>query len=270
MAKPLEIQQLSFCYRQGEHADVFTDVSLTIGQGEIFTLIGPNGTGKSTLIRCIGGLLLAYSGKILIEGDDISTMDSARTARIIGYVPQTHLPTFPFPVREVVVMGRTPHLGTFSSPNEEDMRVAEEAMKTVGISHLEERPCTEISGGEWQLVLIARAMTQEPRILLLDEPTSHLDLGNQMKILHTIKRLSKKGLTILLATHFPDHAFLISGRVGVMKDGGIPLLGSPEEVITEATMKSVYGVNVKISTITGDGGRRICVPLLSREEDGPL
>ncbi|MFA5002307.1 MAG: ABC transporter ATP-binding protein [Methanolinea sp.] len=265
---PLEIQHLSFRYSKGDHADVFSDVSFSIGQGEIFTLIGPNGTGKSTLIRCIGGLLTAHSGEILIEGEAISRMETARTARIIGYVPQTHLPTFPFPVREVVVMGRTPHMGMFSSPSDADMRIAEDAMDTVGLSHLEDRPCTEISGGEWQLVLIARAMTQEPRILLLDEPTSHLDLGNQMKILHTIKRLSGKGLAILLATHFPDHAFLISGRVGVMKDGGIPLLGSPEEVITEETMRSVYGVNVRISTLTGDGGRRICVPLLSSDRSG--
>ena len=136
-------------------------------------------------------------------------------------------------------------------------------MASVGISHLADRPCTDISGGEWQLVLIARALTQEPRILLLDEPTSHLDLGNQLKILGTIRELSRKGLTILMATHFPDHAFLISGRVGVMLEKGIPLIGPAEDVITEKTMKKAYNAAVRIMTMEGDGGRRICIPLLS-------
>lgn len=263
MADPLVIRDLSFRYNAKEEADIFSHISLSLRQGEIFCLIGPNGTGKSTLIRCIGGLLAPYAGQIVIEGSDIASMDPARIAKIIGYVPQSHLPTFPFPVREVVVMGRSPHLGYFSSPSEEDMKVAEHAMALVGISHLADRPCTDISGGEWQLVLIARALTQNPRILLLDEPTSHLDLGNQLKILGTIRELSRKGLTILMATHFPDHAFLLSGRVGVMLDKGIPLIGPAEDVITEMTMKNAYNAEVRIMTMGGYGGRRICIPLLS-------
>lgn len=263
MADPLVIRDLSFRYYVREQGDIFSHISLSLKQGEIFCLIGPNGTGKSTLIRCIGGLLTAYAGQITIEGTDISTMDPKQIAKIIGYVPQSHLPTFPFPVREVVVMGRSPHMGYFSSPSESDIQIAERAMASVGISHLADRPCTDISGGEWQLVLIARALTQEPRILLLDEPTSHLDLGNQLKILGTIRELSRKGLTILMATHFPDHAFLISGRVGVMLEKGIPLIGPAEDVITEMTMKKAYNAEVRIMTMEGDGGRRICIPLLS-------
>lgn len=263
MADPLVIRDLSFRYYLKEQEDIFAHISLSLKRGEIFCLIGPNGTGKSTLIRCIGGLLTASAGQITIEGTDISTMDPKQIAKIIGYVPQSHLPTFPFPVREVVVMGRSPHMGYFSSPSEADIQVAEKAMASVGISHLADRPCTDISGGEWQLVLIARALTQEPRILLLDEPTSHLDLGNQLKILGTIRELSRKGLTILMATHFPDHAFLISGRVGVMLEKGIPLIGPAEDVITEKTMKKAYNAAVRIMTMEGDGGRRICIPLLS-------
>lgn len=264
MTAPLLIRDLSFHYRQEEQRDVFSGVSLSIEEGEVFTLIGPNGTGKSTLIRCIGGLLKANTGEIKIGGEDIDTLSSSRIARVIGYVPQTNTSIFPFPVREVVVMGRTPHIGTFSSPSAEDLQVADDVMESVGISHLADRPCTEISGGEWQLVLIARAMTQEPRILLLDEPTSHLDLGNQMKILRTIQQLSRKGLTILMATHFPDHAFLLSGRVGIMKDRAILAIGSPAEVITEESMRSAYGAEVRILDLDGTGGRRVCVPLLSR------
>lgn len=263
MADPVVIRDLSFRYYVKEQDDIFSHISLVLERGEIFCLIGPNGTGKSTLIRCIGGLLTAYAGQITLEGTDIATMDSARIAKIIGYVPQSHLPTFPFPVREVVVMGRSPHLGSFSSPSDADMQVAEKAMASVGISHLADRPCTDISGGEWQLVLIARALTQEPRILLLDEPISHLDLGNQLKILGTIRELSRKGLTILMATHFPDHAFLLSGRVGVMLEKGIPLIGPAEDVITEMTMKKAYNAEVRIMTMEGDGGRRICIPLLT-------
>jgi iron complex transport system ATP-binding protein len=143
------------------------------------------------------------------------------------------------------------------------MQVADDAMDTVGIAHLADRPCTDISGGEYQLVLIARALTQMPRILLLDEPTSHLDLGNQMKILRTIARLSEQGLTILMATHFPDHAFLLSGRVGVMMRQGLTRIGKAETVITEDTMKEAYDARVSIMTIPGNDGRKICVPLLS-------
>ncbi len=262
MVSSLVVQNLSFRYHQKEGKDIFSEISLSIDKGEVFCLIGPNGTGKSTLIKCIGSLLTTYTGHIFIEGTDLVSMKPSQKARIIGYVPQSHTPSFPFPVREVVVMGRSPHLGPLSSPSDADMRIAEESMAAVGVSHLSDRPCTDISGGEYQLVLIARALTQEPRILLLDEPTSHLDLGNQMKILKTIQDLSKKGLTILMATHFPDHAFLISGRVGIMMDQGIPLLGPAEDVITEHTMKEAYDADVRIITVSGEGGRPICYPLI--------
>ncbi len=262
MTASIDIRDLSFRYRVEDREDVFSGVSLFLHPGEIFSLIGPNGTGKSTLIRCIGGLLAAKTGQVLIEGAEISGMKSSQTARVIGYVPQNHTPSFPFPVREVVVMGRAPHLGVFSSPSARDMSIAEKAMESVGIYHLADRPSTEISGGEWQLVLIARALTQQPRILLLDEPTSHLDLGNQMRILSSILRLSRQGLTIVMATHFPDHAFLISGRVGIMKEHELVLIGTPEEVITEKTMRSAYGVDVRVFTLDGDRGRRVCIPMI--------
>lgn len=164
-------------------------------------------------------------------------------------------------------MGRSPHLGMLSSPSDDDMRIALEAMNSVGISHLAERPCTDISGGEYQLVLIARALTQQPRILLLDEPTSHLDLGNQMKILRTIKKLSMQGLSILMATHFPDHAFLLSGQVGMMMNKGISRVGSAEEIISKEIMREAYDAEVCIMTLPGSSGRKICVPMLSSGND---
>ncbi len=263
MNHPLLIRDLTFRYNHKDPEPVFSSVSLHLSEGEIFCLIGPNGTGKSTLIKCIAGLLSYESGEVLIEGNNLQSLTPSQSARIIGYVPQSHIPSFPFPVRDVVVMGRSPHLGPLSSPTLADMQVADDAMDTVGIAHLADRPCTDISGGEYQLVLIARALTQMPRILLLDEPTSHLDLGNQMKILRTIARLSEQGLTILMATHFPDHAFLLSGRVGVMMRQGLTRIGKAETVITEDTMKEAYDARVSIMTIPGNDGRKICVPLLS-------
>jgi iron complex transport system ATP-binding protein len=267
MTKPLTVSDLSFRYQAKGEATIFSGVTFSLGKGEIFCLIGPNGTGKSTLIKCIAGLLKAESGAIHIDGEDLNTLSPARSARIVGYVPQSHTPSFPFPVKDVVVMGRSPHLGMLSSPSDDDMRIALEAMNSVGISHLAERPCTDISGGEYQLVLIARALTQQPRILLLDELTSHLDLGNQMKILRTIKKLSTQGLSILMATHFPDHAFLLSGQVGMMMNKGISRVGSAEEIISKEIMQEAYDAEVCIMTLPGSSGRKICVPMLSSGND---
>ncbi len=263
MTNPLIVSDLSFRYHERDETTIFSGINLSLEKGEIFCLIGPNGTGKSTLIKCIAGLLMAETGTVHIDGEDLKTLSPARSARIVGYVPQSHTPSFPFPVRDVVVMGRSPHLGPLSSPSDSDMMIAEESMKTVGVSHLADRPCTDISGGEYQLVLIARALTQQPRILLLDEPTSHLDLGNQMKILHTIRKLSEQGLSILMATHFPDHAFLLSGQVGMMMNKGLSRTGSAETIITEEIMREAYDAEVCIMTIPGSNGRKICIPMLS-------
>jgi len=257
----LDVQNAAFSY--GENITIFDDISFSLKKGDVFCVLGPNGIGKSTLIRCLARLLPLTSGRVLLDGHDISRMNRQALARKIGFIPQIHTPAFSYSVFDFVLMGRSPYVILFSLPAEKDITIAEEALSTVGITALRDKIYTHISGGEQQLVLFARVLAQEPRLLLLDEPTSHLDLGNQLKILGTIRELSRKGLTILMATHFPDHAFLISGRVGVMLEKGIPLIGPAEDVITEMTMKKAYNAAVRIMTMEGDGGRRICIPRLS-------
>ncbi|RPI71731.1 MAG: ABC transporter ATP-binding protein, partial [Desulfobacteraceae bacterium] len=168
----------------------------------------------------------------------------------------------PFLVRDIVIMGRAPHLGILASPSQKDAAIARKAMETVGVWHLAERPCNSISGGEWQLTLIARALAQEPQILLLDEPTSHLDLGNQMKILQVVKDLAEGGMTILMASHFPDHAFLVANQVAILNHGRIVQHGPPDRIITEANMKATYDVDVRVLYVAEGVERKACFPSL--------
>jgi iron complex transport system ATP-binding protein len=165
-------------------------------------------------------------------------------------------------VEEVVVMGRAPHLKLLAQPSAADYRKAGSAMAVVGITHLARRACTRLSGGEWQLTLLARALAQDPQILVLDEPTSHLDIGNQIKILKVIQSLAAGGLTIVMATHFPDHALWTANRVAMLNQGRIAVAGPPEEVITPATLGAVYGVDIKVLRIDEGTTSSICLPQL--------
>ena len=261
MQTRITIENLSFHYQPGK--PVFEQLNFRATSGEVLCLLGPNGTGKSTLIKCLGGLLRPQAGRALLNGRPLTELKPAAIARLIGYVPQGQPSVFPFLVRDVVVMGRAAHLNAVSSPSYSDYTIAEDAMASVGISHVADNPCNAISSGEWQLVLIARALTQMPQILLLDEPTSHLDLGKQMRILKVIMDLAASGLTIVMATHFPNHALLAAQRVAILKDRRLIAMGSPDEVITPDNLWEAYGLEVRILRI-GDGiGRAICVPMVN-------
>ncbi len=262
MSERMIIENISFRYGHRYSPRIFEGLSFSLSRGEMLCLLGPNGTGKSTLLKCMIGLLKPLSGSILLDGENIAALSREGIAKKVGFVPQSHSSVFPFRVRDVVVMGRTPHLNIFSSPSREDLRLAEEIMESVGIVHLANKPCTMISGGEWQLVMIARALTQRPEILLLDEPTSHLDMGNQLRILSVVHTLSRSGMTVVMASHFPDHAFLSANRVAILKEGAFAALGLPDSVITEASLKSTYGVRVKVLHIE-EAGRKACVPVMS-------
>ena len=257
----IRVENLSYTY-PGSGVEVFSEVGFEIRQGDVVSLLGPNGTGKSTLLKCLAGVLPCSRGRILLDGKDAGGLSPADLASKMAYVPQTQFSPFPYPVREIVMMGRAAHLGLFSSPGRRDDDICNEAMECAGIAHLAGRPCSRISGGEWQLVLIARAIAQESGILLLDEPTSHLDLGNQMRILETIRVLSESGFTIMVATHFPDHALLSSNRAAVLKDGALSEVLHPEDIITEKMMASTYGVDVRLIEHVNTGDRKIIVPLL--------
>ncbi len=262
MGVMLEVRQASFAYADGHR--VLHGLDLVAERGDILCLLGPNGCGKSTLLRCIAGILKLDSGETYVDGQSLNRRGRQQTARFIGYVPQEHAASFPYTVLQVVVMGRAPYLGVFSAPSRQDLRIAEEALDQVGISHLRHRRYTEISGGERQLVLVARVLTQQPSILLLDEPTSHLDFGNQMLLLRTIRRLAREQhLTVVMATHFPNHALLISSHVSLMKDGRFVAVGTPDRVITEDNLELLYGIAVRIIAMEHAGlPGSVVMPLL--------
>jgi iron complex transport system ATP-binding protein len=262
MIPRVDIQNIAFSYTNNPATSVFRDVSFSIGQGDVFCILGPNGTGKTTLLKCLSNVLQGWRGSIRLDGREISAMKTCDVAKGIGYVPQNQVPSFPFQVRDIVVMGRAPHLNVFSSPTDKDRRIACAAMETVGILSLADRPCSMLSGGEWQLTLIARALAQQPRVMVLDEPTSHLDLGNQVRILRVVKSLAAGGMGIVMATHFPDHAFIAATEVAIMNSGGFAHKGPPEEVITDDNMREAYGVDVKVLRVGAGVDRKACFPAL--------
>lgn len=245
---------------------VVESVSLSVESGEILCILGPNGVGKTTLFKSILGFLKLLDGEILLNGESTKRLPQRRIARAIGYIPQAHTPPFPFTVLDVVVMGRTAHMGMFASPSYEDINEAEYALEVLGILFLRDRIYTEISGGERQMVLIARALTQQPEILIMDEPTSNLDFGNQIRVLEQINRLSKKGLGVIMTSHFPNHVFLCSTKVALMQPNQLITVGSADEVITEENLKSAYGIDVRITSTADAKGNIIkaCIPLINQ------
>ena len=263
MTARIQAENIAFSYSQEMARAVFRNVSLTVQSGDVFCLLGPNGIGKSTLLKCLSGILRIQQGRIFLNGRDLSEFKLPDVAKHIGYVPQGLTSAFPFRIKDIIVMGRAPHLSVLASPSRADMEIAYKAMETVGVAHLADRPCNGVSGGEWQLTLIARALVQEPQILLLDEPTSHLDMGNQLKILQVIKDLANDGMTIVMASHFPDHAFLVANVVAILNNGQIAHMGAPDEVITEKNLKATYGVDVRVVQLEEGGLRKACFPALS-------
>ncbi|MDP4182794.1 MAG: ABC transporter ATP-binding protein [Bacillota bacterium] len=243
---------------------VAENISLSVQSGEVLCLLGPNGVGKTTLFKSILGFLRLMDGEIVLNGENMIKMSKSKLAKVVGYVPQAHTPPFPYTVLDVVLMGRTAHLGMFSSPTDNDRRIAEEALDTLGISFLKDKIYTEISGGERQMTLIARALTQEPDILIMDEPTSNLDFGNQIRVLERINMLSKKGLAVIMTSHFPNHVFLCSTKVALMTKN-LFKVGSVDEIVTEENLRSAYGINVKITSTVDESGNIIkaCIPLIN-------
>ena len=252
VAPPL-IEVRGAAFRYGEHT-IFSAVDLDIFRGEVLTVLGPNGCGKSTLLRCIGGALTLAEGTVRVDGLDLSALDAGARARKIAFLFQRHSPSFPFPVLDVVTMGRTPHLGLFGAPSPRDSKLAEEALTKVGIHHLRDRPYTELSGGELQLVLLARTLVQRPDVILLDEPISHLDFKNQTVSLKTIGVLAAEGITMVMTTHDPNHAFLLPGRVLLMKPGGPILTGLASEIITDSTLTATDGIDISVFSMPRRGG----------------
>jgi iron complex transport system ATP-binding protein len=229
-------------------------VDLEVHRGEVLSVLGPNGCGKTTLLRCIGGALDLAGGSVRIGDLEIGSLDPTTRAQQIAFLFQEHTTSFPFAIRDVVLMGRAPHLGFFGAPGARDLALADEALERVGMAHLRDRPYTRISGGERQLVLLARTLVQNPQVLLLDEPTSHLDFRNQVKTLQIIRSLAADGLTMIMTTHDPNHAFWFGGRAALMKEGRFVASGAVSDVLTNANLTAAYDLPVRVVVASGPSG----------------
>lgn len=244
----LEINHLSYAYRKKEN-EVLKDLSLTLPEGEIGVLLGPNGAGKSTLLKVMGGIYKPESGSIYYQGEDISSLKEKERARRIAYVPQ-NISLSSLSVYDSVLLGRLPYLGFKAS--KEDEKIVQNVLEELDLSSFALRNADDLSGGERQKVLIARALVQEASLLLLDEPTSALDISNQVQILSLIKKLVKeKHLTALFALHDINLALKIGDRFYFLTDGRISLEGG-KEIITEENIETVYSVKVKILEEDGE------------------
>lgn len=252
----VEVKNLSFSYRA---RSVLTNVSFTAERGRLLSVLGPNGVGKSTLFRCILGLLKGYTGQILVDGADAKSLTARELARAVAYIPQSSYPAFSYSVHDMVLMGTQSRFSPFSSPGREGERLAAEALERLGIESLAHRAYTKLSGGERQLVLIARALAQQSPILLMDEPTANLDYGNQMRVLSKVRALTEEGYAILQSTHNPEQAYLFSHEILAMKDGSVLARGVPEEVLTAGLVRDLYGVEVEVESLRNDK-MRVCIP----------
>ena len=257
----LEAKHLDFGYRGHR---VGSDVSLALQAGEVLCLLGPNGSGKTTLFKTLLGLLPPQGGQVLMDGVDLQSRKRGEVAQRVSYVPQAHAAFFPFTVREVVLMGRTAHLGIFSSPSRHDREIAQAAIERMRLAHLADSIYTRISVGERQLALIARALAQDARIIVMDEPTANLDFGNQVRVMEHIQALAETGMGVLLSTHDPDQAFICADQVAMLHEGRLAGAGAPAAAITAESLRQLYGVDVEVTQVgTGSGTRRTaCIPLL--------
>lgn len=247
-----------------KESSVLNNINFTVSTGEVCCLLGPNGVGKTTLFKSILGLLRLKGGEVNIDGENIRSWSIKKIAKTIAYVPQAHTPPFPYKVKDVVLLGRTSQMGYFGQPFKADYEIANEAMKDMGIEHLRDKEYTDISGGERQLVLIARALTQEPDFLVLDEPTENLDFGNAVKVIKEVNKLKEKGLGVIMTTHSPDQVFQCDCNVVLLQRNNPLIFGTANEVVNESNLKSAYGVDVKILEYFDDNGnfRKVCTPVM--------
>lgn len=252
----IQVNNLSFSYGQ---KNVLHDICFSAEKGEFLSILGPNGAGKSTLFRCILGLLPGYSGEVLVNERNIKGFSAREASRQIAYIPQKSHCVFQYNVLDIVLMGRSNRTSVFGNPGKEDEQACLKALEKVGICALKDRCFHKLSGGEQQLVLIARALAQDAPILLLDEPTANLDFGNQILVLEQAKKLAQEGYTVIQTTHHPEQSYLYSDRILALRNGRILALGKPTEVLNDVIMEQLYNVSVDVISLYDDAAR-VCIP----------
>ena len=263
----LTVRNGSFSYRRGE--PILQNIDLTVEPGQVLAILGPNGAGKTTLLRCITGMLRWTEGDSLLGGESIRSMSPRKLWSRMAYVPQARTASGAYTAFETVLLGRSSRLGPFASPGREDLRKAEEVMELLGISALADKKCSGISGGELQMVLIARALAAEPQVLILDEPESNLDFKNQLGVLDTMSTLAKQGMTCIFNTHYPAHALRRADKALLLCRGGEYAFGPTQQVVTEAAIRRAFGVEAVIGSLdTPEGTVQNVVPLRIATEGG--
>lgn len=243
----VKVEGLEFSYGG---APVLKGVDLGVGRGGILGIVGPNASGKTTLLRCVNRVLEPGKGRVLIDGTEVADLDREEIARKIGYVPQEREENFPTTVFDSILLGRKPHVGW--SPSSEDLETVSRTIEMVGLDELATRYVNELSGGQRQKVTVARALAQEPEVLLLDEPTSNLDLKHQIEILDIVREQTEKGVSVLMAQHDLNLAARYSDRIAMLNDGSIHASGGVREVLTPEKIEPVYGVEVRVRNDSGE------------------
>jgi iron complex transport system ATP-binding protein len=255
METVIECSHVSFSYGAGE---ILRDINLRFGSGRMLGILGANGAGKSTLLKILTGILRAQKGSVLFNDKPIPSYDRREIAKLIAYIPQDPVFAFPFTVSEVILMGRAPYIGRFEFERDIDLEAAEKAMDTVGISHLRDRLITETSSGERQLASIARALVQEPRVMILDEPATFLDIRHRNEIMGLLRKLKEEhGILIIAATHDIFTALFYFDEIVMIKNGSVFADGSTEAVINRENLSSLYGIDV---TVKKEGGKVFIYP----------
>ncbi len=261
----LEARSISYAYEPAQ--PVLREISLQVVAGEVTFLLGRNGCGKTTLMRCLAGILRPDSGSVQLDGQDIRTIPPAQRARRVGLIPQIHSPAFAYTVHDVVLMGRAPHLRLLERPGPADHAAADEALERVGLIALRDRPYTRLSGGQRQMVMIARGLTQQCDILLMDEPDAHLDPRNKHHLMTLVRGLVRAGLAFVISSHTPNHALNYADRVLLMREGETLALGTPRETLTEPLLSAAYEMDTEIIYQDSNGQRlpRAIVPRWDNE-----
>ncbi len=252
----LEAHAVSYVYPGGTRA--LNGVSIEVASGSVLFVLGANGSGKTTLLDCLAGLRTPTSGSIRVDGVPLDDLTVKERAQRIGMVPQIHDPVFSYTVAQAVLMGRAPHLGPFARPGKADHAAVQDALRAVGAERLAHRPYTEISGGERQLVLVARGLAQGAECLLMDEPAAHLDPHHQHQIHQVVRRLAAEGYCFVVSSHQPNNALFYGDCAGVLVRGAVLTCGSPAAVLTEETLRSVY--DMEFDLIRGGGDRTAILP----------